>query len=162
LSDNPVRLLSLALLISLLAFGIALYTQHALDMQPCPWCILQRIIMLAIAALALLGLLWRRRAVVLAAAAGMAALAVCGIAAALWQHFVASQSSSCKLTLADRIISGSGLDGLAPEIFAARASCADAISSLLGIPYEFWSLATFAVLATLAALALLSRFRSEA
>lgn len=158
--SSPARLFSLALVTSLLAVGIALYTQHAWDMQPCPWCILQRIIMLAIAALALLGLLWRGRAGVLAVAAGLAALAACGIAAALWQHFVASQSQSCKLTLADRIISGTGLDSLAPEIFAARASCADAISSLLGIPYEFWSLATFAVLAALAALAILSQFRA--
>jgi disulfide bond formation protein DsbB len=34
------------------AVGIALFTQHGLGMQPCPWCVLQRLIFLAIAALA--------------------------------------------------------------------------------------------------------------
>ena len=37
-------------------------------------------------------------------------LALSGIAAALWQHFVAAKSASCNLTLADKIISGLRLD----------------------------------------------------
>ena len=68
------------------------------------------------------------------------------MAAALWQHFVAAVSSSCNLTLADRIVSGLRLDGLLPEVFEARASCADATVQLLGLPYEFWSLGLFMLL----------------
>jgi disulfide bond formation protein DsbB len=68
------------------------------------------------------------------------------LAAALWQHFVAAASDSCKLTLAERIISGLGLDGSLPEIFQPRASCADAAVDLLGLPYEFWSLGLFVLL----------------
>jgi protein dithiol:quinone oxidoreductase len=74
-------------------------------------------------------------------------LAVAGMAAALWQHFVAVASDSCKLTLADRIVSGLRLDSLVPDVFQARASCADGAVKLLGVPYEFWSLALFAMLA---------------
>ena len=44
-----------------------------------------------------------------------------------------------------------GLDALAPEVFAPRASCADAAVDLLGLPYEFWSLGLFAVLGGAAA-----------
>ena len=91
------------------------------------------------------------------AGAALAALfAASGVAAAAWQHFVAAKSVSCDLTLADRIVSGLALDRLLPDVFAARASCADAAVDLFGVPYEFWSLALFAVIG-LAALALLFR-----
>ena len=78
-------------------------------------------------------------------------LAGAGLAAALWQHFVAAATSSCKLTLADRIVSGLGLDAWAPEVFAPRASCADAAVDLLGLPYEFWSAGLFLAVGVVAA-----------
>ncbi|MBL8330392.1 MAG: disulfide bond formation protein B [Rubrivivax sp.] len=159
LFSNPRRILLLALLTSLGAVGAALVTQHVFDMQPCPWCILQRLIFVAIAAAALLGLLWNSRMGVMMSALLMDGLAASGVAAALWQHFVAASASSCNLTLADRIIASTGLDGSLPEIFAPRASCADAAVTLFGVPYEFWSLATFAMLGALAVLALLSPLR---
>ena len=43
-------------------------------------------------------------------------------------------------------MAATGLDGLLPDIFQARATCADAAVNLLGVPYEFWSLAAFALL----------------
>jgi disulfide bond formation protein DsbB len=154
--NNPPRLFAMALGASLAVVGAALVSQHVYDMQPCPWCILQRMIFLLIAAVALLGLLWRSHIGRIASALLMDLLATLGVAAALWQHFVAASSSSCNLTLADRIVAASRLDGLLPEIFAPRASCADAAVALFGVPYEFWSLATFAMLGALAVLVLLS------
>jgi len=140
------------------AVGAALFTQYRWNMQPCPWCVLQRVIFLAIAAAAVLALLWRsplgRRI-----GAGLAfVLAGCGIAAALWQHFVAASSASCNLTLADRIISGLGLDERWPDVFMPMASCADAKVDLFGLPYEFWSLGLF-VLMALASLRVISAAR---
>jgi disulfide bond formation protein DsbB len=142
---QPALLLGIAAL-SLAAVGVALWTQHALGMEPCPWCILQRLIFVAIALAALLGLLLGRAL----AAVLVLGLSLSGIAAALWQHFVAAASDSCNLTLAEKIVSGLKLDGLLPEIFQPRASCADAAVKLLGLPYEFWSLGLFALLALLA------------
>ena len=92
-----------AALLSLAAVGAALYSQHVLDMQPCPWCVLQRLIFLCIAAASLLGLLLPR------IGAGLTlALAASGVAAALWHHFVATSAESCDLTLADRILAATG------------------------------------------------------
>ena len=132
----------------LAAVGAALVSQHVFGMQPCPWCVLQRVIFLAIALACGLGLLWRSAAGrVLAGGLGLL-LALGGIAAALWQHFQAAASASCNLTLADKIVSGwLGLDSLWPDVFSARASCADAAVSLLGVPYDFWSLALFVAVA---------------
>ena len=71
----------------------ALVTQHVFDMQPCPWCVLQRLIFVGIALVALLGPgLAPRASVQMRSALLMLALGLCGVAAALWQHFVAAVS----------------------------------------------------------------------
>ncbi|MBI3369645.1 MAG: disulfide bond formation protein B [Burkholderiales bacterium] len=138
---KPRGLLVGVAVVALAALAAALVSQHVYNMQPCPWCVLQRLIFLLIAGCALLGLLAPRPFAI----AG-ALFALSGIATALWQHFVAAASASCKLTLADRILSATGLDGWLPEVFAAYASCAEAKVDLFGLPYEFYSLALFALL----------------
>jgi disulfide bond formation protein DsbB len=140
------RVFLLVLSVSLGAFAAALVSQHVFDMQPCPWCVLQRLIFVALGLAALLGLLWRSRTGHLAAAAIGIVLAGLGAASALWQHAVAAKSASCNLTLADRIVTGLQLDALLPQAFAATASCADAAVQLLGLPYEYWSLGLFGAL----------------
>lgn len=129
--------------LSLAGLAAALVSQHAFDMQPCPWCVLQRLIFAVIALVALSGLAWRSVDAQRGIAVVLILLCGAGVAAALWQHFVAAASASCNLTLADRIMATSRLDGWLPEIFQARASCADAAVDLLGLPYVFWSLALF-------------------
>lgn len=151
LAARSRAVLSALALVCLAAIGLALVSQHVYDMQPCPWCVLQRAIFAAIALVCLPGVAlaagWARR---LSGALALV-LAGAGLAAALWQHFVAAATSSCKLTLADRIVSGLGLDAWAPEVFAPRASCADAAVDLLGLPYEFWSAGLFVAVGVVAA-----------
>ena len=127
--------------------GAALVSQHVFSMQPCPWCVLQRLIFLSIGAFALLGLVWRGPAGGRVAGTFGLLLAVSGLAAALWHYFVASSTASCKLTLADRIITASQLDQLLPDVFEARASCADAAVTVLGVPYPIWSALAFVICA---------------
>jgi protein dithiol:quinone oxidoreductase len=138
---------------ALLCFGAvaaALVSQHVFEMKPCPWCVLQRLIFLCVAGVALLAAFGPPRGPrwLLAGVALLFALA--GVATALYQHFVAAKSQSCNLTLADKIILGLGLDPALPAVFRPYASCADAAVDLAGIPYEFWSLALFAALAVMA------------
>ncbi len=147
--------------VSLAAVAFALVSQHAFDMQPCPWCVLQRLIFLLIAVVALAGLAARSFVARRGVAFGLLLLCGAGIAAVLWQHFVAAASNSCNLTLADRIMSASGLPALLPDVFEARATCADAAVSLLGVPYEFWGLVLFVAIEA-AALWLLARARVNA
>ena len=142
--------------LSLLAVAVALVTQHVGGLLPCAWCVLQRLVFVLMAAAALLGLglpgATGRRI-----GAGLALLlADLGLAAALWQHFVANASASCTMTLADKVMGATGLDSRFPEVFAAYASCADAKVNLAGLPYEAWSGALFLVL-SLAALRVLIR-----
>ena len=155
LLTNPTRVFGIVALISLGGVAAAMVSQHVYDMQPCPWCVLQRLIFVVIGIVACLGLLWRSRTGRLIVAIAVDLLATLGIVTALWQHFVAAASQSCNLTLADKIMAATGLDGLLPDVFAARASCADAAVNMLGVPYEFWSLGLFAMVGALAVLALL-------
>ena len=57
--STPWPRLELALIASVcvIAVGAALMAQHRLGMQPCPWCILQRVQFLLIAIVAALGAL---------------------------------------------------------------------------------------------------------
>ena len=128
--------------VSLGAVALALVTQHVFDMQPCPWCVLQRLEFVVIGAVALLAVASRSER-------GLHGAAV-GIATALWHYFVASVSTSCDRTLADQIMAATGLDGLLPEVFEARVSCAEASVTLLGLPYVFWSFAVFVAIEAVA------------
>ena len=146
---NATLLRWVAVVLPLGAVGAALVSQHAFDMQPCPWCVLQRLVFVALALAALPAFISRSRTANRLSAVLVVLLAVCGAAAALWQHFVAASTNSCKVSLADRIVSGLGLDSLWPQVFAAYATCADAAVSLLGLPYEAFSLALFVALGAL-------------
>jgi disulfide bond formation protein DsbB len=145
--DRPQTLLGGTALVCVAAVAVALVSQHMFGMEPCPWCVLQRLLFLTIALACGIALLWRARAGRWVGAGLALLLAVAGVASALWQHFVASKSQSCNLTLADRIVSGLQLDNLLPDVFAPRASCADAMVDLFGVPYDVWSLLLFAAVA---------------
>jgi disulfide bond formation protein DsbB len=129
--------------IAVVAWGgvlAALASQYVIGLQPCPWCIIQRIAYLLVGLLALLSLfvtqssLWARLPLLLA---GVAALG--GLAAALYQHFVAAATASCAFTAADRFLMATGLDELLPAVFKATAACDEANAPMLGVPYSLWS-----------------------
>ncbi|WP_299452044.1 disulfide bond formation protein B [uncultured Pigmentiphaga sp.] len=152
------RLLAFVAVAGLAAVAVALVSQHVFDMQPCAWCVLQRVIYLAAALASLVGLALRRIAAAQKVCAGIASvLALGGLAAAGYQHNVASQSLSCAQTFADRFMTASGLEAAWPSVFGIYATCADAAVELLGVRYEVWSGLLFAVLAAAGVAALFMR-----
>ncbi len=156
------RILRLTALLCLAAVGFALVSQHVFGMQPCAWCVLQRLILLAIAAVCgLAGTGWGSAMVRRLGAALAGLLALCGITAAWYQYSVASQSFSCAQTFADRFIAGSGLDAALPWLFGIYASCMDARVRLLGVEYALWGLMLFVLCALLALWVLLRAQRDE-
>jgi disulfide bond formation protein DsbB len=157
-----IRLPQVLAIIGVLALGsvgIAALAQYAFDMQPCPWCVLQRFIYIVIGVLALLGALLAgalRRVAIGLALVG----ALCGIASALYQQLAAANENSCNLSLAERITVGLHLDRILPQLFIAYASCADAAVSVLHVPFAVWSCAMYVILALLLAWALRASMRS--
>ncbi len=143
------RLLTLGFL-SFAAVGFALFTQFYWDMQPCPWCILQRMVFLIVGCIAVFGAFFslstQKFTAFCAALFGLG-----GFGLALYQFLVASKQQSCSFSQAEKFVMWTGLDQLIPSVFQVTASCADAaLAKLLGIPYELASGALFAVLAVLA------------
>jgi disulfide bond formation protein DsbB len=146
-------------LIALLAWagvGAALVSQHVFDMQPCPWCTVQRLLYLLAGLFAVLSVpvtqsSLRARALLLVS--GL--LAAGALATALHQHFVAAQTSSCALTAADRFMMATGLDDMLPFLFKATAACDEANAPMLGVPYSFWSAALAVILLVLVARAMM-------
>ena len=139
------------------AVAAALVSQYAFDMQPCPWCILQRLVFVGVGVLCLVAGLFAAPAARKTITALALLLAALGASAAVWQHVVAAKSASCNLTLADKIITALGAEAIAPWLFGVKATCADAAVSILGLPYEYWSLALFVLLALAAVKVLAQR-----
>ncbi len=158
-SKLPARALAGMALASFGAVGIALIAQHQFGVKPCPWCVLQRGIFLLIGAFSLLGWLVQSRRV-LRQTVLVAVLMLCaaGLTAAVFQHEVASQSASCAMGLADKLLTALNLEELWPPVFMVTGNCADAAAYLLlGLPYEVWSGVLFAALGALGLLILSKR-----
>ena len=148
---RPATLLTAIGAGSLIVLGIALISQHAFGIEPCPWCVIQRIVVILIAVIALLGAGLAQgasRMVPAVAALLVAALAVGGMVSAWHQHTVAAKQLSCAFTWADRTLMSLQLDAIWPSVFKVGATCADAAEALLlGLPYEVWSGVWFALVA---------------
>lgn len=150
---------------SLAALGVALVAQHGFDIQPCPWCVIQRIVLIAVAAVALAAALAARaapRASGLAGGAVLLALAAGGTVAAWYQHTVAAKQLSCAFTWADRTLMSLQLDAWLPSLFKVGATCADASNAtLLGLPFEVWGGGWFALVALGALATLVASLRGR-
>lgn len=159
MSRRSSTLLHVIALLCVAAVATALVSQHVFGMQPCAWCVFQRLIFLIIAAVAWLAVLGGRYSPVLprAGAIVVAGLSVGGIVAAWYQYTVAAKMFSCDLTFADRFMVQSGLDGGVPWLFGIFASCMDARVELLGVEYAIWSMSLFVVTGILGVMAALSR-----
>jgi protein dithiol:quinone oxidoreductase len=158
-SKLPARALAGMAVASFAAVGVALVAQHQFGVKPCPWCVLQRALFLLVGAVSLLGwLLQSRRALRQAALVVVLVLCAAGLTAAVFQHEVASQSATCAMGLADKIVTALNLEELWPSVFMITANCAEAAAyRLLGLPYEVWSGLLFAGLAAVGLLVLNQR-----
>ncbi len=147
-TPNPqaTRILALMATLCILAVGLALVAQHHFNMRPCPWCILQRGLYLLLAACLAIAAFIQSPGLRRSLGGLCTTLSAAGIASAAYQHLVAKEQFSCKLSLADKIISALKLDTAVPAIFSATANCTEAAVSVLGIPFAFWSLALFTAL----------------
>ena len=155
------KFLNLIALICILAVGFALFSQPVLDMRPCAWCVFQRLIFLAIAAVCLLGNLVSANIVKRFIAFIVFVLGIGGMLSAWYQYDVAAQMFSCDMTLADRVIAKHlALDSAIPWLFGIYATCMDAAVDLFGIEYALWALALFALI-TIAAVVLLLKKNPE-
>ncbi|CAM5180590.1 Disulfide bond formation protein DsbB OS=Castellaniella defragrans OX=75697 GN=HNR28_002382 PE=4 SV=1 [Castellaniella defragrans] len=152
------RILRVIAFLCLAAVFVALISQHIFGMEPCAWCVLQRLILLAIAAVCIVTSIgWGLKALRQLGALLTLLLSISGVVAAWYQYSVAAHSFSCAQTFADKFMSGTGLDADMPWLFGIYASCMDARVSLLGVEYSLWGLILFVLCGLLSIWALAAR-----
>lgn len=141
---------SALLAISLISFaliGAALYLQHAKDMLPCPLCVIQRYLFLAIGIAALGGALSNklRAGALVALLAGLGGLGVVG----KHLYVLANPGFSCGIDPMETTLNKIPTAELMPWMFRAEGLCESAGDTVLGLSVPQWSAVWF-VLLTLA------------
>ena len=154
------RRLALALIaaVSIALIGAALVVQHVEQIEPCPFCILQRYAYLCVAVTAAVaaglgaaGVAGGRLAIALGTLGALAGAAVAG-----WQvklQLFPSEADSCSIRF-QQTVNDLLLGRLIPSVFTGTGSCADTDFRLLGLTLPMWSLLWLIALAVALALQL--------
>ncbi|MGQ9724092.1 MAG: disulfide bond formation protein B [Tepidimonas sp.] len=146
---SPPRAVMVALVLwcaALLGFG--LYLQHAVGLEPCPMCIVQRYVLIAVAlttaVAGLVGAGWRRP---LAWLAGVLAIAGAAVAARQsWLQWYPPEILSCGRDLFGMIASFP-LQRAIPMIFRGSGDCTAIDWTFLGLTIANWSFLNFVAMA---------------
>ena len=140
----------LALLVSIALIGIALYMEHRWNLEPCPLCVLQRLCVLLLGSIALLGLLHNPQQLGKKVYAGLAMLpTTAGIVLAarhVWlQNLPKDQLPACGPGL-EFILNTFPLFDALKIIFTGSGECGDTQWVFLGLTIPGWTLVIFAVM----------------
>ena len=128
-------------------FGAALYFQHVMGMQPCAWCILQRMVLLCLGTCAWIFALAPWKAMQIAGYGCAALFGGAGVWAAASQSAAAASQASCMVSWAEKAIVWTGLDMSLPQLFEPTASCSEAKAVLAGLPFEWVTMGMFGAFA---------------
>lgn len=155
----PRRVLALTAVAcaGLLAFG--LYLQHAVGLEPCPMCIVQRYALLLVGVVAAVTAAPRGGRGFTVGVALMGLLAVCGAFVAARQSFLQwypPEILSCGRDLYG-MIESFPLKRVIPMVFKGTGDCSTVDWTFLGLTIANWSFLCFTGIAVLALLLLLRR-----
>lgn len=141
------RLLALIALACLGLLGYAFYLQHALNLEPCPMCIVQRYAFIALMVAAFVGSLWGHKIWVVFW--GALALAFSGFGAFVaarqsWLQWNPPEFSSCGRDFYG-VIEGFPLRDALPMLFRGTGDCSAVDWTFLGGTIANWSFIMFAL-----------------
>ena len=137
-------------------FGFGLILQHAMGLEPCPMCILQRYAFVSIGLVALIAAIHGPVGVgVRVYSFLIAAFAIAGgsvsVRQSLLQRFPAPEASSCMAGDLDFLLGNFPLAQALPKIFAGTGDCAKVEWSLFGLSIAEWALVWFLMFVATAA-----------
>ncbi len=150
-SDRTSRLYTLIFLICLGLLGFALYLQHGQGLDPCPWCVVQRLGFILVGLVALVGALHRPGPIgtVVYSTFGLAAAAA-GAAAAIYHVHLQSdpeRAAKCVGSAVERILDQLDIGSMIPPLLQYGGPCTLKPWSFLGLSIPEWSLVWFVLLA---------------
>jgi disulfide bond formation protein DsbB len=147
----PKRWLYLAGVVAVAGlFGFGLYLQYVLHLQPCPLCMIQRVIFIAIGMLFLIAALHNAQALGAKVYSVLIALtALGGVAVAsrhIWiQHLPADQVPACGPGL-DFMLKHFPMSDILQEVMHGSGECAEKVWTFLTLGIPEWSLLWYFIL----------------
>jgi disulfide bond formation protein DsbB len=144
--------------ISSICFGliaVALYLQHIMEMMPCPLCVIQRYMFLAIGVASLVAAISGkiREGTILALLAALGGLYAVG----KHLYVIANPGFSCGIDPMETFLNKIPTAEYLPWLFRANGLCEGATDTVLGLAIPQWSAVWFFVLTLLLAWVLLRR-----
>ncbi|MFL6674449.1 MAG: disulfide bond formation protein B [Massilia sp.] len=139
---------NLLLIVAAICFalvGAALYLQHVKDMLPCPLCVIQRYLFLAVGVCALVGALAGKPKL----GAGVALLGAVGGLGVVGKHLyvLAHPGFSCGIDPMETALNKIPTATMMPWLFRADGLCENATDTLFGLSVPQWSAVWFVLLA---------------
>ena len=135
--------------------GVALYLQHVHDMLPCPLCVIQRYLFLAIGIASLVAAISGK----VREGSVLALLAALGGLYAVGKHLyvIANPGFTCGIDPMETFLNKIPTAEYLPWLFRADGLCAGATDALMGLAIPQWSAIWFVVLTVLLAFVLLRK-----
>ncbi len=149
-SRVPPKAFTIIFLLCLALLGYGLYLQHWMNLDPCPWCIVQRLGFIAVALVCLVAALHRPGPGGTMFYSGVGALlAAAGATAAGYHIYIQSdpkRAAECMGGWLERWLDMTKIGKMVPPLLQYDGSCVLKPWSFLGLSIPEWSLAWFAVL----------------
>ena len=138
--------------------GVALYLQHGLDMLPCPLCVIQRYLFIAIAVVCLIGAFSGKPKL----GAGLGLLGALGGLGVAGKHLwvLAHPGLSCGIDPMETALNKIPTATLLPGLFRADGLCEDATAPWFGLSIPQWAFLWFGIVALTMGWLLIRRSRA--
>ncbi|MGF6271970.1 disulfide bond formation protein DsbB [Massilia sp. UYP11] len=145
--------------ISFALIAVALYLQHIMEMRPCPLCVIQRYLFLAVGVFALVAAISGK----VRAGATLALLAAFGGLYTVGKHLyvIANPGFSCGIDPMETLLNKIPTAEYLPWLFRADGLCEGATDAILGLSIPQWSAVWFVVLTVLLGWVLLRDLRAK-
>lgn len=154
-ADRCSRIFTLVFLACIAILGFALYLQHVERLYPCPWCIVQRLLFIAVGLISLVAALHRAGPLVATVYAMLGAATAVGGAVAAGYHIYLqaddTRAKACAGSVVERFLDTTDVGSWIPPLLQYDGPCTLAPWSFLGLSIPEWSLVCFIALAVLLA-----------
>lgn len=159
-----VRLLNVYICFAVLA-GAVFYFEQYLGLEPCPMCVGQRLVFLAIIATASIGMFVRDIQGLIARISDYAGLSLMALGIYVAYHHVSLQNAAVDpfspcMPSVDYIVKNLPFQEVVQSLFYGKAKCSDIEWSLFGISIPGYSLLTFSTLFVLNLVHLIRRSKA--
>jgi disulfide bond formation protein DsbB len=149
--DRAAQLFIAALVACIGILAYAVYLQYWKGLDPCPWCIVQRVGFLLVALVALVAALHRPWSVGIRVWSVLGALVALGGAGTavyhLWLQSDPKRAAACAGSALERLLDASRIGDWVPPLLQYGGTCEAKPWSLLGLSVPQWSLVCFVALA---------------